>query len=150
MQNNGNTTTAYNVNLFLSQQDTPAGFKFQLVLHKVYNTPVAIDCDLKLQQNIVLVANIPNPQFVTPTVGRLRRSERSVADQPHAVAGTGGGRHAITLRLVDPHPVQQRHRQRRVGDAGVRARRSRPSRRSIVPQPVGTPDICSGRPSRQS
>ena len=44
--NTGNTTTGFNVNLFLSQA-APPGVKLQLVLHKSYTTPAAVSCDLE-------------------------------------------------------------------------------------------------------
>src|SRR5262249_56986391 len=80
MQNNGNTTTAYNVNLFLANQNIPGGIRFQLVLHKLYTTPFALDCDLKLQRQTVLVTNILNPQFVTAQSGFLDANDPSVTN----------------------------------------------------------------------
>ena len=101
MQNNGNTTTAYNVNLFLSNQTVPGGVKYQLILHKVYNTPFALDCELKLQRQSVLVANIPNPTFVTPTSGGfVDQNDPRLTNPTLWLAPGEAGR--ITLRLIDP------------------------------------------------
>ena len=143
MQNNGNTTTAYNVNLFLSQQNIPPGFKFQLVLHKVYNTPVAIGCDLKLQQKSILVANIRNPQFVTATSGGfIDQNDPSVTNPTLWLAPGEAGR--ITLRLIDP----DRSNNVIVNGASIDPAFV-PALQTIipviVPQPVGTPDIILGQ-----
>jgi uncharacterized repeat protein (TIGR01451 family) len=66
--NTGNTTTAFNVNLFVSQQ-TIAGVKLQLVLHKSYLTPSSAGCEVKTKSQTVLIANIVHPVFVTPDSG---------------------------------------------------------------------------------
>jgi hypothetical protein len=143
MQNNGNTTTAYNVNLFLSQQTTPTGFRFQLVLHKVYNTPVAIGCDLKLQQTSVLVANIRNPQFVTATSGGfIDQNDPSVTNPTLWLAPGEAAR--ITLRLIDP----DRSNNVIVNGASIDPAFV-PALQTIIPviipQPVGTPEIILGQ-----
>ena len=65
--NTGNTTSSFNVNLFLSQAAPAGSVNTQLILHKAYLTPAAASCDLKVRSNTVLVANITNPNFVTPT-----------------------------------------------------------------------------------
>ena len=143
MQNNGNTTTAYNVNLFLSQQNIPPGFKFQLVLHKVYNTPLAIGCDLKLQQKSILVANIRNPLFVTANSGGfVDQNDPAVTNPTLWLAPGEAGR--ITLRLIDP----DRSNNVIVNGASIDPAFV-PALKTIVPvivaQPVGTPDIILGR-----
>ena len=89
MSNIGNTTAAFNVNMFLAKAGVPAGIKTQLILHKIYKTPVPSPngCDLKFETRNILIANIPNPTFITP--------DRPVPDQndPSAerldVAGAG-------------------------------------------------------------
>ena len=97
--NTGNTTTAFNVNLFLSQA-APAGVKLQLVLHKSYTTPAAVDCSLKLRSHTVLVANIVHPVFVTPQSGGIPDP-----NNPAATNGTiqlaPGEVGKITLRILD-------------------------------------------------
>ena len=97
--NTGNTTTAFNVNLFLSQA-APAGVKLQLVLHKSYTTPAAVTCDLRLRSHTVLVANIVHPEFVTPQSGGIPDP-----NSPAATNGTiqlaPGEVGKITLRILD-------------------------------------------------
>lgn len=96
--NTGNTTTAFNVNLFLAQQNVP-GVKVQLVLHKSYLTPAVAGCEVKTRSQTVLVANITNPVFVTPDSGIPD------ANSPDATNGTiwlaPGEVGKITLRLRD-------------------------------------------------
>jgi hypothetical protein len=144
MQNNGNTTTAYNVNLFLSNTQLPSGLKYQLILSKVYNTPVAINCDLKLQQRTVLVANIPNPEFVTPqSAGFVDQNDPRLTNPTLWLAPGEAGR--LTLRLVDPHPV---------GYVTIPGGASVPPALLpalqtitpvIIPQPVGSPEVLLGQ-----
>ena len=70
--NEGNTTASYTVNLLLNTP-VPAGFSTQLLLHKTFTTPAADGCELKEQPHTILLANIPNPQFVTdPTNPNLQ------------------------------------------------------------------------------
>jgi uncharacterized protein YjbI with pentapeptide repeats len=141
MQNNGNTTTAYNVNLFLANQNVPGGIKYQLVLHKLYTTPFALDCDLKLQRQTVLVANIPNPQFATAQSGFIDANDPSVTNPSLWLSPGEGGR--ITLRLIDP----DRSNNVIVNGASIDPAFI-PALNTItpivIPQPVGTPDIILG------
>jgi hypothetical protein len=97
--NTGNTTTAFNVNLFLSEA-APAGVKLQLVLHKSYTTPVAVSCDLKLRSHTVLVANILNPVFVTPGSGGLPDPNDPAATNA-TIQLEPGEVGKITLRILD-------------------------------------------------
>jgi hypothetical protein len=74
-----------------------------LILRKVYNTPVAVDCELKVQSQNVLLANIPNPQFVAPGQGLPDQN----SDAPtNATLWLAPGESAkITLRVYDPVKV---------------------------------------------
>ena len=96
--NTGNTTTGFNVNLFLSQA-APAGVKLQLVLHKSYTTPAAVSCDLKLRTHLVLVANILNPVFVTPDGGITDPNSPLATNATIQLAPGEVGK--ITLRILD-------------------------------------------------
>ena len=70
--NEGNTTASYTVNLLLNTP-VPAGFSTQLLIHKTFTTPAADGCELKEQAHTILLANIPNPEFVTdPTNPNLQ------------------------------------------------------------------------------
>ena len=67
VSNIGNTTAAFNVNLFLATAGVPSGIMTQLVLYKTYKTPV-LDlngCDLRTETRNVLMFNVNNPTFIT-------------------------------------------------------------------------------------
>ena len=74
--------------------------KLQLVLHKSYTTPVAVNCDLKLRSHTVLVANILNPVFVTPGSGGLP-DPNSPAATNATIQLARGEVGKITLRILD-------------------------------------------------
>lgn len=102
--NTGNTTAAFNVNLFLAQQTAAAGgIKTQLVVHKTYTTPISNGCDLGSQTQTVLVANVLNPTFKSA-------GDSTVFDPANPdISNTTlwlepGGTGKITLRIVDPTP----------------------------------------------
>ncbi|MEW6319979.1 MAG: right-handed parallel beta-helix repeat-containing protein [Acidobacteriota bacterium] len=100
--NTGNTTSAFNVNLFLAQQNLPAGVKTQLILHKLYKTPVTRPngCELAFETRNVLLANIPNPRFVLPTDGTLP-DQNDPAETNASMWLAPGERGTITLRVID-------------------------------------------------
>ena len=64
--NEGNTAASFSVKLLLTG-DAPLRSQnvVQLILHKVYRTPVAVNCALGLHTQNVLLANITNPTFLT-------------------------------------------------------------------------------------
>ncbi|MEK7404381.1 MAG: hypothetical protein AAB225_04675, partial [Acidobacteriota bacterium] len=78
LTNTGNTSASYSAKLFLKKASfccpqpcpstgCPAGcFKCQLILRRVYPTPIASGCELKVETQNVAVANILNPAFATP------------------------------------------------------------------------------------
>ena len=139
--NEGNTTASYTVNLLLNDP-VPAGFATQLLLHKTFKTPAADGCTLKEQAHTILLANIPNPQFVTdPTNPSLQNpSLQNPSLQNPTLALAPGESATITFRVVDPNifdGVDLRRlgrgdagRGRAVGQHGGRRRRARPRRRS--------------------
>ena len=97
--NEGNTATSYSVQLLLNgAQPTPDQVAIQLILHKVYTTPVGINCSLALHGHNVLLANIPRPRFVTEP------GDPNVLD-PSAANATlwlaPGETAKITLRVMD-------------------------------------------------
>ena len=71
VSNTGNTTAAFNVNIFLAQQNLPQGVSAQLILFKTYRTPVTAPngCQLAYQTRNVLMASILNPTFIQPNSG---------------------------------------------------------------------------------
>jgi uncharacterized repeat protein (TIGR01451 family) len=101
--NTGNTTTAFNVNLFLSQAAPTAGVKVQLILHKSYLTPAAVSCDLKVRSNTVLIANITKPDFVTPDSGGVPDPNSPVGNNATLWLGPGEtGKFTLRIRDIDP------------------------------------------------
>jgi parallel beta-helix repeat protein len=101
--NNGNTASAYNVELLLrGSNQVPAGFKTQLILLRTYTTPVSKDCQLMESTQNVVIASIPNPRFtpaanytgVDPTDGSVKRATLWLAP---------GETGKIVLRVVNPN-----------------------------------------------
>ena len=68
--NNGNTTATYTVQVAASQ-NLPTGLLLQLILDKLYQTPVAISCQLTTETHWETVANITNPKLYAPTDPKL-------------------------------------------------------------------------------
>jgi hypothetical protein len=65
MTNSGNTTASYNVQV-AATATPPGGVAVQLILNKLYQTPVAENCNLGVQTHWVTVSNIINPTLYTP------------------------------------------------------------------------------------
>ncbi len=100
--NTGNTTSAFNVNLFLAQTSLPTGLKTQLILHKSYRTPVVKpnDCSLAYETRNVVVANIPRPEFVRPSDGGV--PDQNDPSAKNATLWLGPGEIGkVTLRVYD-------------------------------------------------
>jgi hypothetical protein len=74
VDNKGNTTTPYtfNVNAYYpgAPSNVPAeeAMQFQLLIYKVYTTPIATDCSLDTEEHHELVVNIPNPNIKGPNI----------------------------------------------------------------------------------
>lgn len=109
LKNEGNTTTSFNVNLFLRQATDDAakaaGIKTQLVVHKTYKTPAADGCGvLKTQTQMVLVANVLNPEF--KDYGEDTTFDPRNPDISNTTLWLEpGGEGKITLRIIDPDPT---------------------------------------------
>lgn len=105
IRNDGNTTAAFNVNLFIANQAAAAGgIKTQLVVHKTYKTPVSDGCELKSQTHTVLVANVVNPTF--KSYGDSTEFDPANPDISNTTLWLEpGGEARITLRIVDPDPT---------------------------------------------
>lgn len=103
--NTGNTTAAFNVNLFLANQAASAGgIKTQLVVHKTYKTPISNGCALLSQTQTVLVANVLNPTFkVAGDDPAFDPANPDISNTTLWLEPGGTGR--ITLRIVDPNPT---------------------------------------------
>ena len=72
MTNNGNTTATYTVQVASAgSAGVPAGIVVQLILNKLYQTPIAENCQLGLETHWVTVANIINPKLYGPGAAGL-------------------------------------------------------------------------------
>ena len=102
--NNGNTTASYTVKT-ASGATVPGGIVLQLIINKLYQTPVAVNCQLGVQTHWVTVANIASPKVFTvadpnitnPDITNSAPNEASVTLAPGETA-------YITLRVVNPSP----------------------------------------------
>ncbi|MEP7118620.1 MAG: MBG domain-containing protein, partial [Acidobacteriota bacterium] len=101
VSNTGNTTSAFNVNLFLANAGVPAGTKTQLIVYKVYKTPV-IDpngCDLRTESRNLMLFNVPNPNFITP--GQTLPNQNDPSDTNATLWLAPGEVGRVTLRVFD-------------------------------------------------
>jgi hypothetical protein len=105
VQDNGNTSGAYSVKLMLSGE-LPPGFRAQLILHRGHSTPVAVGCELALQRQSIVLANIVDPAFVDPLSPDITNPDITNPDITNATVfvGPGGDWVQVTLRLFDPDP----------------------------------------------
>ncbi len=101
VSNIGNTTSAFNVNLFLANAAVPAGLKTQLIVYKIYKTPVLAPngCDLQTETRNVILYNVPNPNFVTP--GQGLPDQNDPADTNATLWLNPGEVGRVTLRVFD-------------------------------------------------
>ena len=82
--------------------EVPPGFKLQLILHRIYTTPMPDNCNLGLQTHNVLIANIRNPEFTD--AADLANPDITNPDITNATFSLGPGEKGkITLRVVDPN-----------------------------------------------
>jgi Putative Ig domain/Galactose oxidase, central domain len=103
--NNGNTTASYTVKA-ATNGTIPSGIVLQLLINKLYQTPVAVKCVLGVQTHWVTVANITNPMLFTasnpgitnPDITNSAPTEGSVTLAPGETA-------YITFRVVNPSPA---------------------------------------------
>ena len=101
--NNGNTAATYRVRLF---GNPPASAKLQLILTKVYATPVLVGCTLTEQPQNTLVTNIVKPVFTTD-LGTLPDPGTTNSDVSNATMTLAPGETGlITLRgTLAPGPA---------------------------------------------
>jgi hypothetical protein len=101
LTNNGNTTTSYSINLLLNGlSPDPNLIALQLILHKTYKTPVAVNCTLVTHTHNVLLANITNPVFTNAS----EAGQTDIADPAasNATLWLAPGESAkVTLRVRD-------------------------------------------------
>ena len=85
--NEGNTTTPYTFDVFTTYNPPGSNIppeeaiQFQLLVYKVYKTPVAEDCNLAEEEHHELVVNISNPHIKGP---HIKGSPPSLASVPLA------------------------------------------------------------------
>src|SRR5204863_9585955 len=102
IKNTRNTTTAYNVNLFLRHAALPSSGRAQLLVYRVYKTPIITmtSCDVKTVTQNVLVANIPDPRLILPGG---QPSDPNDSDRTNATLWIEPGKEMrITVRVFDP------------------------------------------------
>ncbi len=136
--NGGNTTASYTINLALNTA-VPSGFTTQLLIHKTTLTPAADGCDLKELKHTVLIANIPDPVFVTITDPNLQNPnpQNPVLQNPNlqnpTMALAPGDSATVTLRIIDPNIFD-----------GVTYDASAGVTPAAVAQSVNTDDVAAG------
>ena len=102
VENTGNTSASFNVNVFLAQQTIPSGVKTQLILFKTYRTPATVPngCQLGFQTRNVLLSSILNPSFILPSSGVV--PDQNDSSDKNATMWLGPGEEGrITLRVID-------------------------------------------------
>jgi uncharacterized repeat protein (TIGR01451 family) len=97
--NTGNTAAAYSTELFRTTASSLAGFKFQLIVHKTYETPVAIGCELKTQRHTEVLVNLNYQENEQPSQFAISNA-LDPADATFVVSP--GEQVKITVRIVDP------------------------------------------------
>jgi hypothetical protein len=99
--NQGNTTGGFTVKL-LKNGNVPAGFRTQLILNKIYSTPVARNCNLGVEHHRQIVTNINNPTFAT--ISDLTNAGLTDSSEKSATMWLAPGEKGrITFRVVDPN-----------------------------------------------
>jgi hypothetical protein len=103
VQNDGNTATSYAVKL-LQNVPAPAGFKVQLILSKTNVPGVSRNCALGFQRQTLVIANITNPVFTSPT--DLTATGITDPTKTNATIILAPGEQArLTIRVVDPNKL---------------------------------------------
>lgn len=135
MTNNGNTTATYTVQVAeASSTSVPAGIVVQLILNKLYQTPMANDCELGLETHWVTVANIINPKLYAPgTAGLGNPNIQNPTPNEASVTLAPGETVYVTLRIQNP---EQTPAQRQFNPIGAIAP-------VAVPQAVNTITVLS-------
>jgi parallel beta-helix repeat protein len=101
IKNTGNTTAAYNVNLF-NRHNSPPADRAQLLVYRIYKTPIIklASCDVKTVTQNVLIANIPDPALVPPGGAP---SDPNDSDGTNATLWIEPEQEVrVTLRVFDP------------------------------------------------
>jgi parallel beta-helix repeat protein len=98
VKNEGNATSAYSFNLLAEKE--PPDFVYQLMIYRVYTTPVADGCELTQEGQQETLVNILDPDFESPDL-----LDPNTFDPEVATFYLGPGEEAfITLRVWDEDP----------------------------------------------
>jgi len=98
--NEGNTTMSYSLKTLLTGS-LPPNFQGQIIVHKVYKTPVNQDCSIVTEEHLRLILNIPYFQFTSaaeltnPSITNAAFDNATIT-----LAPLEEGR--ITLRVLNP------------------------------------------------
>lgn len=99
--NTGNTHSSYTVYTVLANS-FPAGFIKQMIINKIYTTPVANNCALQYQTTTETLANITNPVFLPASAVSNPSVSNSAANNPTLSIGPNEVIR-ITMRVVNPN-----------------------------------------------
>ncbi|MGB2592677.1 MAG: kelch repeat-containing protein [Candidatus Acidiferrum sp.] len=103
--NNGNTTASYTVKT-ATGATIPGGIVLQMIINKLYQTPVAENCVLGVQTHWITVANITNPKLFSVADPNLTNPDITNSTPNEATVTLAPGETAyITLRVVNPTPA---------------------------------------------
>lgn len=134
MTNNGNTTATYTVQLATTSAGVPAGIVVQLVLNKLYQTPMAENCQLGLETHWVTVANIINPKLYGPgTAGLGTPNIQNPTPNEASVTLAPGETVYVTLRIQNPEQTAAQQQFNPIGTIAP----------VTVPQAVNTTTVLS-------
>jgi len=101
VKNDGNTSTSYSVKL-LQNIIAPTGFKVQLILSTNGGSLVSRDCTLGFQRQTLVVANVINPVYTSPT--DLTSPAINDPSKTNATLTLAPGQQAkLTIRVLDPN-----------------------------------------------
>jgi len=103
--NNGNTTASYTVKT-ATNGTVPGGIVLQLIINKLYQTPVANNCVLGVQTHWVTVANIVGPKLFSAADPNITNPDITNGTPNEASVTLAPGETAyITVRVVNPSPT---------------------------------------------
>ena len=103
LTNEGNTTASYSIQLVGT---APPNTSLQLLVNQPYNTPVAFGCQLDVQTQNILLANVPNAVFTAP--GSLPLDPNAPNSGAATFSLPPGGTALITLRgSITPQEIQE-------------------------------------------
>ncbi len=103
--NTGNTTSSYTVKT-ATNGTVPGDIVLQLLINKLYQTPVAQNCVLGVQTHWITVANITNPMLFTASNPNITNPDITNSTPNEASVTLAPGETAyITIRVVNPTPT---------------------------------------------